>query len=295
MDSLKEDGAEPEVVYEDGSLVAVFKPPRMHCAPGLGAGDLCSWTFARYPETRLEAGDRGSPGSAEVRSLRRRAAEGGLLHRLDYETSGIVLFARTADAFASVLDQQDRGVFRKEYIARSTPSRNDGPRGSLPPRGCPDPVDAGEWEAARLAQDPVALSALVEAARAGRPGRPPQVRCAFRPYGPRGARVACLEPAGGADPQPSSSLGLARPAVYRSELLAASVAPGPGGPECVELWVGLERGFRHQIRAMLAWVGLPILGDPLYGGGEDSRLRLYAVGLELEHPVSGNALRIKLG
>ncbi len=32
----------------------------------------------------------------------------------------------------------------------------------------------------------------------------------------------------------------------------------------------ITRGFRHQIRAHLAWLGFPILGDPIYGGPKSS-------------------------
>ena len=31
----------------------------------------------------------------------------------------------------------------------------------------------------------------------------------------------------------------------------------------------ITRGFRHQIRAHLAWIGYPIEGDPIYGTGRD--------------------------
>ena len=31
----------------------------------------------------------------------------------------------------------------------------------------------------------------------------------------------------------------------------------------------IARGFRHQIRAHLAWIGYPIEGDPIYGTGRD--------------------------
>ncbi|MDR1301832.1 MAG: hypothetical protein LBK43_05105, partial [Treponema sp.] len=55
----------------------------------------------------------------------------------------------------------------------------------------------------------------------------------------------------------------------------------------------LKRGFRHQIRCHLAWIGYPILNDTLYGGlpGEAIFLRkpcfdtAYVKGVEL--PVLG--------
>jgi 23S rRNA pseudouridine1911/1915/1917 synthase len=310
MDFPREGQAEPAVVYEDQALVAVYKPPRMHSAPGLGRGDLCAWTYDRYPDAKLESGcgTAGGPGS-----------EGGLLHRLDYETSGLVLFARNAAAYASLLGQQERGVFYKEYLALVSPSREAQPAGSRPLWGCPDGVDAGAWAEARDTLDSTALSTLLDGAISldfanrerdrDRPGREASCRIvsAFRPFGPKGARVACLEPEGA-----GSSPTRAKP-LYRSDLLAAAPCrsgPGEGeGPRggvredaredvrrdvALQLRLGIARGFRHQIRAQLAWIGLPILGDPLYGGGEDSRLRLYAVRLAFEHPISGNALSIEL-
>lgn len=42
------------------------------------------------------------------------------------------------------------------------------------------------------------------------------------------------------------------------------------------LQVDLKTGLRHQIRAGLKFLGFPILGDELYGGGEASRLMLHA-------------------
>ena len=61
----------------------------------------------------------------------------------------------------------------------------------------------------------------------------------------------------------------------------------------LEIRVALARGFRHQIRAQLAWIGLPIMGDPLYGGAEDDRLRLYAVALSFVHPATGQSITLR--
>jgi 23S rRNA (cytosine1962-C5)-methyltransferase len=48
-----------------------------------------------------------------------------------------------------------------------------------------------------------------------------------------------------------------------------------------------ETGRTHQLRVQLAAVGLPIAGDPVYGGPPAPRLMLHAVELGLEHPGTG--------
>lgn len=49
-------------------------------------------------------------------------------------------------------------------------------------------------------------------------------------------------------------------------------------------------GRTHQIRVHLSLLGLPILGDTLYGGPEAEGLWLHAWRLELKHPVTGAPL-----
>jgi RluA family pseudouridine synthase len=52
-------------------------------------------------------------------------------------------------------------------------------------------------------------------------------------------------------------------------------------------------GRKHQVRAHLAHVGMPILGDPVYGGaGRAPRLMLHARRLALRHPLTGRTLVI---
>jgi len=278
MEFPSEAPIEPRVVYEDEWLVAVDKPARMHSAPGLGSGDLCAWVFERFPEARDLGSDAREAGARRGRSA---PGEGGLLHRLDYETSGLVLFARKAAAFDALLDQQERGEFYKEYLAFALPSRDAQPLGSVPGQGTPRGIEAKDWAEARAALDAGGLASLLgEAAARGGCG----VASAFRSYGPKGARVACLDPAEGA-------MGGA----YLSDVLGSSTPAAAlrgGGTGRLELRMGISRGFRHQIRAHLAWVGLPILGDPLYGGAADERLRLYAVRLAFAHPGTGRPLSL---
>jgi 23S rRNA pseudouridine1911/1915/1917 synthase len=55
------------------------------------------------------------------------------------------------------------------------------------------------------------------------------------------------------------------------------------------LEVNLHTGRYHQIRAQMAFIGHPIIGDQKYGSSfpsQDSSIQLFHVGLEFIHPVT---------
>jgi 23S rRNA pseudouridine1911/1915/1917 synthase len=100
----------PAILFEDESLLAVDKPAGIHTAP-LRAGEtgtVLDFVIAAHPEI------------ARVPGIKR--VEPGLLHRLDRETSGIVICARTAGAFAALRRQFDENLCLKEYFAACAPS-----------------------------------------------------------------------------------------------------------------------------------------------------------------------------
>lgn len=93
-----------EPVYVDASLLAFDKPAGMPVHP-LSRGEtgtLANGVAARFPECAA-VGD--SPLAA------------GAIHRIDAGTSGLVLFARTPEAFASLRSQFAARAVLKRYLA----------------------------------------------------------------------------------------------------------------------------------------------------------------------------------
>ena len=91
-------------VFEDDALLAFDKPAGMPVQPlsCRETGTLMNAVVARYPECRA-LGD--TPLMA------------GALHRIDADTSGLVLVARTADAFANLRAQFAAQSVKKTYLA----------------------------------------------------------------------------------------------------------------------------------------------------------------------------------
>lgn len=65
----------------------------------------------------------------------------------------------------------------------------------------------------------------------------------------------------------------------------------------------ITQGYRHQVRAHLAWLGLPVKGDALYNadfrlarerGAEDMEMRFEAVSLEFPDFISDKVYRFSL-
>jgi len=105
-----ENTAKPEILAAERDFLVVYKPPKMHSVP-----------LARSHETILEWCVKQFPEIAELPG--RREGEGGLLHRLDYETHGLMLFARTMRGMEALLSQQRDGMFLKKYSALSAESK----------------------------------------------------------------------------------------------------------------------------------------------------------------------------
>ena len=89
------------VVFEDPAIIVVSKPAGVvvHPAPGNERGTLVNGLLARYPELRSE--DEFRPG---------------IVHRLDKDTSGLMVVGRTLSAMSNLQRQWRQGSVEKRYL-----------------------------------------------------------------------------------------------------------------------------------------------------------------------------------
>jgi 23S rRNA pseudouridine1911/1915/1917 synthase len=263
---------DPLVVYEGPAFLILYKPPGIHTVPLQNdeEGTLLHWCIERFPELGRVRG--------------KKAVEGGMLHRLDRETRGLVLAARTQEAFDALSAQQEAGRIIKTYGAVVGPPAFVPP--GFPPR--PPELELNLTRASELltAKANKAKKAKKEEESTDRsilsrgdffsicgPG-PFYIESAFRAYGPgRKAVRPCVS-------------GTA----YRTML--KTVKALDSGLLYAEL--SLTKGFRHQLRCHLAWIGLPIRGDGLYGGSGSGPLALKAQGLSFPDPLDGRLREFSL-
>ncbi|NLI76815.1 MAG: RluA family pseudouridine synthase [Candidatus Riflebacteria bacterium] len=150
------------------------------------------------------------------------------VHRLDRETSGIILFARTAEANLFLSRQFEAHQVVKTYLALV--------------RGCPglaadvprkDEAGGVSPEEPGAAGGPGAAEGVVDAPIGEHPGRLGKMRVDQRHGRPAQTAWRVIERLG------PFSLVEARPLT----------------------------GRQHQVRVHLAWLGCPLAIDPVYGGG----------------------------
>ncbi|HYB97758.1 MAG TPA: RluA family pseudouridine synthase [Candidatus Limnocylindrales bacterium] len=95
--------AEPvRILWQGGNVLAVAKPAGLHTQRGRSGGSV-----AEFLEQRFK-------GIAQVG---KRPEEGGTVHRLDRDTSGVLLAATTAAEYARLRAMFSAGQAAKEYLA----------------------------------------------------------------------------------------------------------------------------------------------------------------------------------
>lgn len=211
---LKPEDISLEIVFEDDCLLVVNKPPGMlvHPAGGIYSGTLVNALLA-HAGVLSGVGGKFKPG---------------IVHRLDRDTSGLLLVAKSDPVHLDLAGQFSRHSIYRRYIAAV--------------KGVVE-LDEGEIDL------PI--------------GRHPYER----------TRMAV-------------NLGRGREAktVYR-------VLKRYEGFTLLEVYP--RTGRTHQIRVHMAYMGHPVLGDPVYGAKSNliGRQALHALEIGFRHPLTGEQLR----
>jgi 23S rRNA pseudouridine1911/1915/1917 synthase len=103
---------EPTVIYEDGSIVVINKPSGLpvHADGRHERATLVDWLAVNYPELKgVGEEQRLSDGTIIDRP--------GIVHRIDRETSGVLVIARTQKAFDFLKEQFQSREVKKVYRA----------------------------------------------------------------------------------------------------------------------------------------------------------------------------------
>ena len=164
----------------------------------------------------------------------RKAIEHGLLHRIDTVTSGLLLIATSQAFYDYLLEEQSAGRFIKYYQAECIDCKDNA--GVL--KGFPT-VDF-ERRKKVLRGETVCLSSY------------------FRNYGVGQKEVRPVAQ----DSNTTAIKKIGKQVLYNTEIKL--IAPAGVGGDGLTFECKLTAGYRHQVRAHLAWLGFPIIGDSLY-------------------------------
>lgn len=224
------------LVYEDQDLLVIDKSPGIVTADPTGRNiDTVFDAVKRYAK-RARGGRSGGRGPTAMRPA-------WVIHRLDKEASGLVVFAKTPAAFESLKEQ-----FRSKRTDRMYEAVVEGVIGP--------PGHSGTHQSFLVEGDELKVKSIPTASFRGSPGK--EGRLAVTHY-----RVIASNP---------------------------GVLAGTGASL---LQVRLETGRKNQIRAHMADLGHPIVGDRRYGAITDpiDRVALHASELGFTHPRTGQKVR----
>ncbi len=98
-------GERPLIISEDEQLLALHKPVRIHCHP------------LKYSESDNLLSFLRSENYAELLEVNKDSYDRGLIYRLDFETSGLILYAKSDELYQKLRDNFSSVVIEKSYLA----------------------------------------------------------------------------------------------------------------------------------------------------------------------------------
>jgi len=246
------------VLFEDEHLLAINKPEGVAVHGGSGV------SFGVIEQLR-RARQLGKPDGAKFLEL---------VHRLDRDTSGILLIAKRRSALVNLQAQFKARETGKTYLALV--------KGAWPAKLKVIDLPLHKYLLSGGGDDEMAHGERREGYEAHG-----ERRNEYEAHGERRVRVVAKD-----DPNGMRSITLVK---------LAKLFTLPTGDQASWLEVTIKTGRTHQIRVHLAYHGHPILGDDKYGDFELNkalakagmrRMYLHAWRLQFMHPASQQELRL---
>ena len=240
--------AEPS---EKNPFAVIYKPRGLPSAP-LAEGDDSAFTRAAelFPDLKRVQG---------IKSV-----EGGLVHRIDTVTDGVLIIASTQQSYDFFLLQQKEGLFVKEYSALCRHQEKL-------PEGFPEcSVDSNRILTCIQNHTFFKVNSL------------------FRPFGLKGFSVRPVRTDGVSGRAAEKKAGSK---LYSTEIL---LEQGPSD-DVFKATCRILAGYRHQVRSHLCWCGFPVVGDRIYclsDTGEN--FTFTASSVSFLHPLSSERLTFSL-
>jgi len=241
---------------EKNPFVIIYKPSGMPTAP-LSVGEYSALTQT------VEC----FPAIKKV--IGRKIIEYGLLHRIETETAGIILIAATQSAYDSIAQAQADGLFVKEYAAECNLAFSNKLIGF-----CESPYS------------PQTVQVCISNCKSI------NVISSFRYYGLHHSAVRPVV----AQDSNTAALKKVEKGLYETEItfLPNKVTADSSLPISVDCKI--KKGFKHQVRCHLAWIGVPVKGDKVYNSQctEREQFCFKAVSFSFPHPLTHKTVYFEL-
>lgn len=149
-----------KIIYEDENIIAVDKPAgiSVHGDGKTNEETIASFLLAHYPEIS----DVGEPMKIEYKGEQITIPRPGIVHRLDKETSGVLLIAKNQETFLNLKQQFQNHTIEKVYrafvygwVPEPNASLVTGKRGIISAPIGRSSSDIRAWTAGRGAREPI--------------------------------------------------------------------------------------------------------------------------------------------
>ena len=259
---LKPTNTPLKVLYNDNGLLIIDKPAGMVVHPGAG---FKGETLASALLYHFSAKGGASFGGKDDISVVGEGHRPGIVHRLDKDTSGVILVAKTPEMYEFLKDAFAERKIKKQYIALVL-GKMEKPHGFIE-----TPIGKSKTDFRKqTVKDPVEGKEAVTEYQVLEYLSAPTAPSAGAAIPPKlGGDASAFAKATADRPRLSVSSGQVRSisSLSKEEYPAKRGEVVKQGVDDYSLiMVKLHTGRTHQIRVHLASIGHPLVGDELYGG-----------------------------